>query len=170
MFAGCGASYAPLAPDIEFSCAMRRGQASIHAARWLPDVPAKPIENTFFSLLERLSERITTFVSGHWGTLTAVVLLALGGLVFLWDPDDHLASSVERVMTMLSLALLFLLQRSQTKATLSLQVKLNEILKSMHETDNHVINVERLSEEELKEVHDGYEAIHGRPADEATRP
>ncbi len=65
-------------------------------------------------------------------------------------------------MTVLSLTLLFLLQRSQTKATLSLQVKLNEILKAMQQTDNKMINVERLSEEDLKNLHDGYERHHGR--------
>jgi low affinity Fe/Cu permease len=118
------------------------------------------------AIFERLCERITSFVSGHWGTLTAVVLLVFGCIVFLREQDASLASRLEQLMTMLSLTLLFLLQRSQTKATLSLQVKLNEILKAMHETDNHMINIEHLSEEELKELHDSYERLHGRGLEE----
>jgi low affinity Fe/Cu permease len=117
------------------------------------------IGDTFFTVFERFCERVTSFVSGHWGTLTAVFLLAFGCIVFFREHDASLASRVERLMTMLSLTLLFLLQRSQTKATLSLQVKLNEILKAMHETDNHMINIEHLGEDELKELHDSYERL-----------
>lgn len=133
------------------------------AAPASPPTPATEIvENAFFRAFERLCERITAFVSGHWGTLTAVFLLVFGSVVFLREHDDSFAAVVERFMTMLSLTLLFLLQRSQTKATLSLQVKLNEILKGMQGTSNEVINIEHLSEEELSEVHEGYEQHHGR--------
>jgi low affinity Fe/Cu permease len=121
--------------------------------------------DAFFTAFERLCERTTMFVSGHWGTLTAVVLLVVGSIVFLREQDATFASRLEQLMTMLSLILLVLLQRSQTKATLSLQVKLNEILKAMHETDNRMINIEHLSEEDLKELHDSYERLHGRDPD-----
>jgi low affinity Fe/Cu permease len=123
------------------------------------------IGDTFFNAFERLCERITSFVSGHWETLTAIVLLVVGGIVFLREQDASFASRLEQLMTMLSLILLVLLQRSQTKATLSLQVKLNEILKAMHETDNRMINIEHLSEEALKELHDSYEKLHGRDSE-----
>jgi low affinity Fe/Cu permease len=36
---------------------------------------------------------------------------------------------------------------------LSLHMKLNELLRALHEPDNHLINIERLSEEELRELH-----------------
>src|ERR1700761_8943354 len=78
--------------------------------------------------LEELSETITTFVSGHWGTLTAFLAVACGAVIFLHGASS-LSTFAEQIMTMLSLALLFLLQRSQTKATLSVQVKLNELLR-----------------------------------------
>jgi len=125
-------------------------------------ITSEAVESTFFKAFESLCERVTAFVSGHWGTLTAVVLVVFGCVVFLRGHDDSLAAVVERFMTMLSLALLFLLQRSQTKATLSLQVKLNEVLKGMSGTSNEMINVEHLSEDELSDVHEGYDQHHGR--------
>jgi len=69
-------------------------------------------------------------------------------------------------MTAVSLAFLFLIQRSQTKSTLSLQVKPNELLRSLNEPDNHLINIERLSEDELKELRDRSKA----PRTECGRP
>jgi len=108
---------------------------------------------------EELSENVTGLVSGHWGTLTACLFLLVGTIVFMSDRSTF-ANFAEQLMTMFSLALLFLLQRSQTKATLSLQVKLNELLRATHTSDNHLINIERLSEDELKELHDRYQRLH----------
>jgi hypothetical protein len=38
-------------------------------------------------------------------------------------------------------------------------MKLNELLRALHEPDNHLINIERLSEEELRELHARYEKL-----------
>jgi low affinity Fe/Cu permease len=114
----------------------------------------------FVTGLERLSEAVTGFVGGHWGTLSACVLVSVCVVVSLLDRQISLSGVVENIMTAVSLALLFLLQRSQTKSTLSLQMKLNELLRSLNEPDNHLINIERLSEDELKELHDRYQRLH----------
>jgi low affinity Fe/Cu permease len=114
----------------------------------------------FVTGLERLSEAVTGFVGGHWGTLSACVLVSVCIVVSLLDRQTSPSGVVENIMTAVSLALLFLLQRSQTKSTLSLQMKLNELLRSLNEPDNHLINIERLSEDELKELHDRYQRLH----------
>jgi low affinity Fe/Cu permease len=122
------------------------------------------MRRSFFATFEAACERITYFVSGHWGTLTAVLLVAVGTLVFLWDGGESFATKFEHFLTMLSFALLFLLQRSETKDTLSLQVKLNELLRVACLSDNRVINIERQSEDELKEIHERYQALHDKKA------
>jgi low affinity Fe/Cu permease len=114
----------------------------------------------FLNSFETLSERVTAFVSSHWGTLTACGFLIVGSAVFLTDRGATVSATLENFLTLMSLALLFLLQRSQTKATLSLQVKLNELLRAMQESDNHLINIERLSEDELRHLHDRYQTLH----------
>ena len=66
---------------------------------------------------------------------------------------------VDKVMFAISFLLLFLLQRSQTKATLSIQLKLNELLASVHRASPQMINIEDKSEEEVRDLHDRFQKI-----------
>jgi low affinity Fe/Cu permease len=114
------------------------------------------------SWLERLSQAVTDFVSGPGGTLALLVLLAAWAIaspVFGWDRTFR---TVVDLATVASFVLLFLLQRSQSKATLSLQVKLNELLASVHRASPELINVENRSESEVKEIHDRFQEIQQR--------
>lgn len=112
--------------------------------------------------LEYLSQKATDFVSSHWGTLAAL------GVVGVWLVSIPLLGAsrawglVDKVMVAVSFLLLFLLQRSQTKATLSIQVKLNELLASVHRASPQLINIEDRSEEEVRELHDRFQEIQQR--------
>jgi low affinity Fe/Cu permease len=109
--------------------------------------------------MEKVSQAATDFVSSPWGTLTAIGLLAawIAASPFLgwsgaWDRIDEVVFAA-------SFLLLFLLQRSQTKATLSLQVKLNELLAAIHRASPQLINIENQSEEEVRRLHDRYQEL-----------
>lgn len=109
--------------------------------------------------LEWLSQRATDFVSSHWGTLTALgVIAAWLAAIPLVGPSEAWGL-VDKVIFASSFLLLFLLQRSQTKATLSIQVKLNELLASAHKASPQLINVEDKSEEEVRELHGRYQVL-----------
>jgi low affinity Fe/Cu permease len=57
---------------------------------------------------------------------------------------------------------LFLIQRSQSKDTLSLQVKLNELLAATHRASPELINIEDRSESEVREIHGRFQEIKQR--------
>jgi low affinity Fe/Cu permease len=109
--------------------------------------------------LEYLSQKATDFVSSHWGTLAAI------GVIAVWLVSIPLLGAsrawglVDKVIFATSFLLLFLLQRSQTKATLSIPLKLNELLASAHRASPQMINIEDKSEEEVRELHDRFQAI-----------
>jgi low affinity Fe/Cu permease len=109
--------------------------------------------------LEFLSQRATDFVSSHWGTLTALGVLAMWLVAIPFLGPSKAWGLVDKIIFATSFLLLFLLQRSQTKATLSIQVKLNELLASTHRASSQMINVENKSEEEVREIHDRYQKI-----------
>ena len=80
--------------------------------------------------LEFLSQRATDFVSSHWGTLTALGVFGVWLVAIPFLGSSEAWGLVDKVIFATSFLLLFLLQRSQTKATLSIQLKLNELLAS----------------------------------------
>jgi low affinity Fe/Cu permease len=58
--------------------------------------------------------------------------------------------------------MVFLLQRSQNKDSLAMQVKLNELLASVKGASNRLINIEDLSEDEMRDLHDRYQKLMER--------
>ncbi len=115
--------------------------------------------NSFF---EDLCQHITSLISSHTGSVAALIILISTSAILIWDSQSHLADVLEKFLTMLSLVLLFFLQRSQTKDTLSLQIKLNELLKAVDRADSSLINIEHRSEEELKTLHDDFDQHTGQ--------
>jgi low affinity Fe/Cu permease len=52
--------------------------------------------------------------------------------------------------------MVFVIQRAQNKDTLALQLKVNELIAAHKHAHNSLIAVERLSEEELRSLHDRF--------------
>jgi len=108
---------------------------------------------------EGVARRASNFVSGPVGTHVAFGLLAFwlgAALVVGWEPAYDV---VEEIVTMSSFLLLFLLQRSQSKDTLAMQVKLNELLAAVNKASPQLINLEDKSEGEVREIHDLYQHL-----------
>ena len=84
------------------------------------------------------------------------MLCLLQVLVVVWVMTGPLLAArseayalLDQVVAALSFLMLFLLQRSQNKDTLALQLKLDELIASNPRASNRVINAEEISEEEL---------------------
>jgi low affinity Fe/Cu permease len=117
---------------------------------------------------ETLADRAARFSSGPWGTHAGFGLLAfwLGASVVVgWNQAYGV---VDEVVTMSSFLLLFLLQRSQAKDTLAMQVKLNELLAAVQKASPTLINLEDRPEAEVREVHDLFREVETRGGDAAS--
>jgi low affinity Fe/Cu permease len=120
--------------------------------------------------MERLAVWTTTWVGSSWAFAIA---LALTALWLVTGPVFHYSDTWQLVMNTISsivtFLMVFLLQRSQNKDTLAIQVKLNEVVAALRGASNRVINVEDLSEDEVRELHNRYEAL-ARRAQQSDRP
>jgi low affinity Fe/Cu permease len=97
---------------------------------------------------EGFAKRASNFVSGPLGTHIAFGLLAFwlgAALVVGWTKAYDI---VEEIVTISSFLLLFLLQRSQAKATLAMQVKPNELLAAVNKASPQLINLRRIGARE----------------------
>ncbi len=114
----------------------------------------------FSHYLERFSARITAWTGGSWGfgVAVAVVLVwAATGPMFGYSDTWQLV--INTGTTIVTFLMVFLIQRSQNKDALALQLKLNELVAAVKGASNRLIDVEDLDEEELRILHRHYRTL-----------
>jgi low affinity Fe/Cu permease len=110
--------------------------------------------------LERLSAGVTEWTGGSWGfgaALGVVVVWAATGPFFNYSDTWQLV--INTGTTIVTFLMVFLIQRSQNKDALALQLKLNELVAAMKGASNRLIDVEDLDEAELRVLHQHYRAL-----------
>src|SRR5262249_13792764 len=63
------------------------------------------------------------------------------------------------ISSIVTFLMVFLIQRSQNKDTLAIQLKPNEIIAAMKGASNRLINIENLSDEEVLALRERYERL-----------
>ena len=108
--------------------------------------------------------RFASWVSAATGTTTTFIIAA--SVVVLWGltgPLFHYSDTWQLVIntstTIVTFLMVFLIQRSQNKEALAVQLKLNEIVAAIEGASNRLISVEDLSEEDLEILHAHYREL-----------
>jgi low affinity Fe/Cu permease len=106
---------------------------------------------------ENLSGRVT-----QWSGSTPAFACALG-VVAVWallGPVFHYSDTWQLVIntgtTVVTFLMVFLIQRSQNKDALAIHLKLNELVAAIEGASNRLIDVEALSEKELRVLHNHF--------------
>jgi len=112
----------------------------------------------------RRFERFAYSISRFAGS-TAAFLIALG-LIVLWlllGPVFHYSNTWQLVVntgtTVITFLMVFLIQRSQNKEALAVQLKLNEVVAALQGASNRLVNVEDLEEADLEVLHSYYRSL-----------
>jgi low affinity Fe/Cu permease len=104
--------------------------------------------------LEKFSQVVTHWAGSSWAFVMALMLIgtwALTGPLFNFSETWQLL--VNTGTTIGTFLMVFLIQRSQNKEALVIQVKLNELLAAQQGASNELINVEDMTEEEVQTLH-----------------
>ena len=114
----------------------------------------------FGLVLERLSMDVTKWTgsSSAFALACCVVLVwLLSGPLF--DYSDTWQLVINTGTTIVTFLMVFLIQRSQNKDALAIQLKLNELVAAVEGASNRLIDVEDFSEEELETLHKYYSRL-----------
>jgi low affinity Fe/Cu permease len=107
--------------------------------------------------LERLSHAVTVWTGSSWAfAIAAAIILAwlISGPLFHFSDTWQLV--INTGTTIVTFLMVFLIQRTQNKDSLAIQLKLNEIVAAIPGASNRLIDVEDLSEDELMKLHQFY--------------
>lgn len=121
----------------------------------LPQTAAKKITG-----FEKLSATVTKATGS-----TPAFLIALGFVVVwaLTGPFFHYSQNWQLVIntgtTIITFLMVFLIQKSQNKDSLAIQLKLNELVAAHAFASNRLVSVEDMTEEELKVIQKYYSKL-----------
>jgi low affinity Fe/Cu permease len=119
--------------------------------------PATVAEGTRESWAARFARKATDW-SGTTTAFILAILLLIAWAVSrpIWDNFDTWQLVINTATTIITFLMVFLIQRAQNKDSQAIHLKLNELVAAVRGASNRLINVENLSEDELKALHDHY--------------
>ena len=109
---------------------------------------------------ERFAHGISRFAGStkaFIGATALIVVWFVAGPVFHYSSTWQLA--VNTGTTVVTFLMVFLIQRSQNKEALAVQLKLNEIVAALQGASNRLVNVEDLNEGDLEVLHSHYRSL-----------
>jgi len=109
------------------------------------------------SFTETFSQKVTQATGSTAGFITAfslVIIWAASGPFFHYSENWQLV--INTGTTIITFLMVFLIQKSQNKDSLAIQLKLNELVAAHEFASNRLVNVENMSEEELKVIQKYY--------------
>ena len=72
---------------------------------------------------------------------------------------QHLAAHINTGTTIVTFLVVFLIQNTQNRDARAIHLKLDEIIKSIDQAHNEMIDIEHLSDDELQKIADKYEKV-----------
>jgi low affinity Fe/Cu permease len=96
----------------------------------------------------------------RWAFFAALFVIAAWAIT---GPYFHYSDTWQLVIntatTIVTFLMVFLIQNTQNRDARAIHLKLDEIIRSIHRAHNEMINIEKLSDEELEAVAKVYERI-----------
>ncbi|HEX5652530.1 MAG TPA: low affinity iron permease family protein [Chitinophagaceae bacterium] len=111
----------------------------------------KKSKNNWLVYFEKFSGKVTKATGSPWAFIIALAVIlawAISGPLFNYSDTWQLV--INTGTTIITFLMVFLIQLSQNKDTVALQLKLNELIASDPKASNRLVDVEDLTNEELE--------------------
>ncbi len=107
----------------------------------------KGLSETF----DRFSTKVTKITGSPWAFIVAFLIVIIWGITGpLFNYSDTWQLVINTGTTIITFLMVFLIQQTQNKDTLALQIKLNELIAANKNASNRLIDSEDLTAEELE--------------------
>jgi low affinity Fe/Cu permease len=110
---------------------------------------SKKVENLALKIIEATGSNIALAFS------FGIIALWMASGVF-FEFSQKWASIIGTFSSVITILMVFLIQKTQNKDSLAIQLKLNELVAAHASASNRLVNVEEMTEEELKVIQKYY--------------
>ena len=108
----------------------------------------------------RFAAKVSGWLGSTWAFVCAgvvVIIWAVTGPIFHFSA--HWAMAISTGMAIATFLMVLLIQNTQNRDSRAINLKLNELILAMDKARNQMIDIERLSDLELDQMHATYERI-----------
>ena len=110
--------------------------------------PSNKKKNNFFEIFATKVTQATGSTPVFIGAFSIVIIWAVCGPVF--DYSETWQLIINTGTTIITFLMVFLIQKSQNKDSLAIHIKLNELVASHKLANNRLVDVEDMTEDEMK--------------------
>ncbi len=120
--------------------------------------PSRPTDQkNWFGVMAQKTAKL----AGSSGAFIAICAITLAwlisGPIFHWSDTWQLV--INTVTNIVSMLMVFLIQNTQNRESVAQQLKLDELLRAVRGAQNTFINIEDLTEQELRPIKEQYAAL-----------
>ena len=124
----------------------------------------KPDKRDLFCRVQdafRIAARKTSAVLGTaWAFMGAVSIIVIWGLTgHIFHYSDTWQLIINTGTTIVTFLMVFLIQNTQNRDSMAIQLKLDEVIRSLSGARNRLIDLEKLSDEDLQKFQDEFQRL-----------
>jgi low affinity Fe/Cu permease len=128
---------------------------------------SKPEESNFFCRVQdafRIVARRTSAILGTaWAFMGAVAVIVIWGLTgHIFHYSDTWQLIINTGTTIVTFLMVFLIQNTQNRDSKAIQLKLDELIRSLSGARNKMMDLETLSDEDLEKFQKEFERLRKR--------
>ncbi|HET8845476.1 MAG TPA: low affinity iron permease family protein [Ktedonobacteraceae bacterium] len=109
------------------------------------------------SSFSRFAQRVSILMGNPIAFITAVAIIIVWGLS---GPIFHFSDTWQLIVntstTIITFLMVFLIQNTQNRDNEAIQIKLDELIRSVNGAHNGLLGIEELTDKELNEMRDRY--------------
>jgi low affinity Fe/Cu permease len=121
------------------------------------------VQVSAFTRFAKWAARATGKPGTFIGAAAVIVLWALSGPIFNFSDTWQLV--INTGTTIITFLMVFLIQNTQNRDTEAMQIKLDELIRSVQAAKNTVLDLEEMDEGELDRIRDEYQELAQKARD-----
>src|SRR5213596_2249126 len=127
----------------------------------------KPEERDFFCRVQdgfrHFAHRSANVLGSAWAFIGAIFIIGVWGLT---GPLFHFSDTWQLIIntgtTIVTFLMVFLIQNTQNRDAKAMHLKLDEIIRALKKARNELVDLEDLSDEELKKLEDQFKQLRAK--------
>jgi low affinity Fe/Cu permease len=149
------------------AAAMKRGSMPLNNSE-------KPQKRDFFCRAQdsfrRFARRSSEVLGSPWAFISAIFIIVVWGLT---GPAFHFSDTWQLIIntatTVVTFLMVFLIQNTQNRDAKAMHLKLDELIRALKGARNQLVDLENLSDDDLKKLEKQFQGLRKQAEDSRTR-